>query len=112
MDTFRDQLLLILTTPLYLVVIGLELILSHFEGIRSYSWKDTIYNFYLSLLRGGTELLMKGVSLALLSYCFQYKLVSFPASFWYWLILLLYVDLMHYWLHRISHYCRFSGPFM
>ncbi|MBC8033555.1 MAG: sterol desaturase family protein [Chitinophagaceae bacterium] len=107
MDVLKNQLLFILSTPLYVVLIALELCISHFQGTRSYSLKDTAHNFYLSLLRGGVELLTRGVSLIVLSAAFYYRLFSPEQSFFYWCLLLLSVDFMHYWLHRASHFCRF-----
>lgn len=107
MNEIKEQLLLIFSTPLYLLVIGIELCLSHFQHVRSYNLKDTVHNFLLSLLRGGTELIMKGISLATLSFAYHFKLFELSHSSLYWIFLLLFVDMMHYWLHRLSHTCRF-----
>lgn len=107
MDIIKNQILLIFTTPLYLIIIGLEIVISHFQGLRAYSVKDTAYNFYLSILTGLAGLMMRGVSLWLLSLVYQRAAFEWAPTWWYWLILLLLVDFMHYWLHRISHFCRF-----
>lgn len=106
MELIRQQFLLLFSTPLYVIVIGVELIVSHFQRTVSYTIRDTFQNFCLSLLRGGTDLLMKGVTLAILSGCFYYRLFSPAHSFIYWMLLLLLVDMMHYWLHRLNHTCR------
>lgn len=98
---------MLISTPLYAIVIGLEILLSNIHHSRSYTWRDTFHNFSLSLLSGGTDLLMKGVSLAVLAACFTHRFFTLPIHWWYWLVLLLLVDGMHYWLHRLGHQCRF-----
>jgi sterol desaturase/sphingolipid hydroxylase (fatty acid hydroxylase superfamily) len=107
MRALYDQLVLLLSTPLYILVIGAELLISHLEGVKAYSWKDTIQNFALSLLTGLSDLLMRGISLIVLTFLFQYSLLNWSYSVAYWVILLLFTDMMHYWLHRLGHQCRF-----
>ena len=107
MHALNDQLLLLLTTPLYVLIIGAELLISHLEGVRSYTWKDTFHNFLLSILTGLTDLAMRGVSLIVLTFFFSLSFFNWPHSIAYWIILLLLVDVMHYWLHRLGHYSRF-----
>ncbi len=106
MRALYDQIVLLFSTPLYVLVIGAELLISHLEGVRAYSWKDTIQNFSLSLLTGLTDLLMRGISLIVLTFFFQYSLLNWSYSVTYWVILLLFTDMMHYWLHRLGHQCR------
>jgi sterol desaturase/sphingolipid hydroxylase (fatty acid hydroxylase superfamily) len=106
MGAIRDQVLFFLSTPLYIIVIGVEILISHLEGVKAYTLKDTLHNFSLSLLTGLTDLLMRGVSLLILSLFLKYSLFSLPHTVWYWMLLLLLVDLAHYWLHRAGHSCR------
>jgi sterol desaturase/sphingolipid hydroxylase (fatty acid hydroxylase superfamily) len=107
MHVLYNQFLLLITTPLYVGIIGAELLISHLEGVRSYTWKDTFHNFLLSILTGLTDLAMRGVSLIVLTFFFSLSFFKWPHSIAYWIILLLLVDLMHYWLHQLGHYCRF-----
>jgi sterol desaturase/sphingolipid hydroxylase (fatty acid hydroxylase superfamily) len=106
MRALYDQVILLLSTPLYVIVIGAELLIGHLEGVKAYSWKDTCQNFFLSLLTGITDLAMRGVSLIVLTFFFSLSLFRWPHSVAYWIILLLLTDLMHYFLHRLGHYCR------
>ena len=106
MHALYDQIMLLLTTPLYVLIIGAELLISHLEGVRSYTWKNTFHNFLLSILTGLTDLAMRGVSLIVLTFFFSLGFIKWPHSIAYWIILLLFVDMMHYWLHRLGHYCR------
>jgi Sterol desaturase len=106
MQALREQMLILYCTPLYVFIIGAELLASHLQGIQSYSWKDTLQNFCLSLLTGVTDLLMRGVSMMILLFFFSFHLFDLTHSIWYWTSLLLMVDMLHYWQHRLGHMCR------
>jgi sterol desaturase/sphingolipid hydroxylase (fatty acid hydroxylase superfamily) len=106
MGTLHQQLLVLITTPLYAIIIGTEIILSNLHHTHSYRRRDTIQNFALSICSGLVDLVMRGVSFALLSFFFGVAFTNLNHSWMYWVGLLLLVDMMHYWLHRLSHTCR------
>jgi sterol desaturase/sphingolipid hydroxylase (fatty acid hydroxylase superfamily) len=106
MRALYDQVLALVSTPLYVIIIGAELLVSHLEGVKAYSLKDTLHNFALSILTGATGLLMRGISLIVLTFFFHFSPFSWEHSMVYWIVLLLAVDMMHYWLHRLGHTCR------
>ena len=106
MGSLHQQLLVLITTPLYAIIIGTEIILSNLHGTHSYRRRDTIQNFALSICAGLVDLIMRGVSFALLSFFFGIAFLQLSHTWMYWLGLLLLVDMMHYWLHRLSHTCR------
>lgn len=106
MGTLHQQLLVLITTPLYAFIIGAEIILSNVHHTHSYNRRDTIQNFCLSIFSGAVDIIMRGFSFALLTFFFNYSFLTLNHSFFYWLVLLLLVDMMHYWLHRLSHTCR------
>jgi sterol desaturase/sphingolipid hydroxylase (fatty acid hydroxylase superfamily) len=106
MRALADQILILVSTPLYVIIIAAELLISRLEGIKAYSFKDTLHNLCLSAITGLTDLLMRGVSLLVLTFFFQMSVLTWPQSVAYWIILLLAVDMMHYWLHRVGHTCR------
>lgn len=108
MGTAREQLLILITTPLYLIMIGVEVFLSKIRHQTSYSWKDTLQNVYFMILNGGLDLLFRAVSVGLvLSFFFDHRLAEPIRNPWlYWIVLLLFEDFMYYWLHRVDHYCR------
>jgi hypothetical protein len=86
-----------------------------FEQIKkqdTYSLKDTAQNIYFMLLNGGIDLLFRAVYIGIvLSFFYDHRLVAPIKNPWiYWLVLLVFEDFMYYWLHRVDHYCRFSGP--
>lgn len=106
MGTLHQQLLVLITTPLYAIIIGVEILVSNLHHTHSYSWRETIHNFTLSTFSGLVDVVMRGISFAILAFCFVGSPLTLTHSFMYWLVLLLLVDMMHYWLHRLSHTCR------
>lgn len=108
MDTYREQLLILFSTPIYIIVIGLELLISHLHKQESYSWKDTWQNVYLMLMNAAIDLLFRAVYIGLiLLFFFNHRLAGPIDNPWlYWATLLLFEDFMYYWLHRVDHVCR------
>lgn len=108
MGTSREQLLILLSTPLYLIVIGVELALSNLQKQESYSRKDTLQNIYLMLLNMGIDLLFRAIYIGIiLSFFFDYRFTSGIQNPWiYWITLVVFEDFMYYWLHRVDHHCR------
>ncbi|MCH5597073.1 sterol desaturase family protein [Niabella ginsengisoli] len=108
MQSARESFLLLLTTPLYIIVIGLELILSHLRKQNTYTLKDTVQNVYLMLLNGGIDLLFRSVYIGIiLLFFYNHRIVEPFSNPWvYWLVLLIFEDFMYYWLHRVDHECR------
>lgn len=104
----NEQLLILISTPVYLIVIGLEVILSNLRQQPSYSLKDTLQNVYLMIINGAIDLLFRAVYIGfILSFFFQYRIADPIATPWlYWIALLIFEDFMYYWLHRTDHHCR------
>lgn len=109
MGSFSEQLLLLISTPVYIIVIGVELLLSHFQHKKSYSWKDTTQNIYLMLLNSGIDLLIRSIYIGIILTFFFWHRIAGPISnpWLYWIVLLVFEDFMYYWLHRVDHFCRF-----
>jgi sterol desaturase/sphingolipid hydroxylase (fatty acid hydroxylase superfamily) len=108
MGTAREQLLILITTPLYLVVIGFELIASNLRKQKTYTLRDTAQNIYLMLLNGGLDLLFRAIYVGIvLSFFYDHRITSGISNPWiYWIVLLVFEDFMYYWLHRVDHDCR------
>ncbi len=107
MEAIREQWLILISTPIYIIIIGVELLLSHWQHRNNYSVKDTITNVYLMLLNGSIDLLFRVVYLAVFFYCFQHRYISLQQGVMYWLLLILAEDFLYYWLHRFDHEIRF-----
>ncbi len=106
MESLREQLLILISTPLYVVMIALEIILSNIRHRKAYSWKDTFANIYLLMANSGIDLLFRTLYIGILAYFFNLHMFQFSNPFLYWVILLLAEDFLFYWLHRFDHRIR------
>ena len=105
-DPVREQLLILFSTPAYVTIIGLELLLSHLQHRKLYSWKDTASNVYLMLLNATIDLSFRVIYVAILIHVFDHKLFSWKMGVSYWVMLVLAEDFIYYWLHRFDHEVR------
>jgi sterol desaturase/sphingolipid hydroxylase (fatty acid hydroxylase superfamily) len=105
-ESLKEQILLLVSTPLYLFIIGLEILLSNYGHRKLYSFKDTLGNIYLMLLNSAIDLLFRSVYLLILQFCYIHHWISITNVFSYWFLLLLAEDFLYYWLHRWDHEIR------
>ena len=106
-NEFREAILVLISTPVYAIVIGAEIIFSNIRKQDTYSKRGTIENIYLMLFNMGLDILMRGVCLFVLNYFFQFHFVQIENKWAYWTLLLITQDFMFYLLHYIDHYVRF-----
>jgi len=106
MDRYHQQLLLLVSLPIYAVLIPLEILLSNFRHTQYYSWKETLTNVYLNLLNAGIDLLLRGVALAVLLFFAQYHLRIQWHPVIYWVVLFLGEDFLFWLEHYVDHSCR------
>lgn len=108
MNSYREQLLFLASTPIYVIVISLEVLLSNLQQQPSYSWKDTLQNIYLMIFNAIIDLLFRTVYIGvILAFFFGYRVIQPINNPWlYWIVLVLFEDFMYYWLHRVDHFCR------
>lgn len=105
-ESVREQLLILWTTPVYVLVILTEILLSNWQHKDSYSFRDTINNFLLMLLNGGLDLVFRAVYVMVLMYCWNYRVAEISTPWMYWATLLIAEDFLFYWLHRFDHQIR------
>ena len=106
MHEFRDSLLFLITTPVYVIVIGAEILFSHYHHKNYYSVKGTLSNIYLTVLNFSLDIIVLGVCLFVLNYFYRFRFFEIDNVYLYWTVLLICQDFMYYWLHRVDHYCR------
>jgi sterol desaturase/sphingolipid hydroxylase (fatty acid hydroxylase superfamily) len=108
METAKENILLLISTPYYIIIIGLEILLSHLQHRKLYTWKDTFSNLYLMLLNSGIDLLFRMVYVSIVfQYCYNHAVYTGLSGIWYWIALILAEDFLYYWLHRFDHEIRF-----
>lgn len=106
MESLREQWLILISTPIYIIIIGVEILLTHLHLKKTYRWKEVGVNVYLMLLNGGLDLAFRVFYLAVLQYFYMHAVITWQEGFMYWLVLLLAEDFLFYWLHRFDHEVR------
>jgi sterol desaturase/sphingolipid hydroxylase (fatty acid hydroxylase superfamily) len=104
--TIREQFLILISTPLYIFIIGAELLLSHSQHRKLYNLRDTAANVYLMLLNATIDLSFRVIYVAILVHLYDHKLISWNLRISYWVLLILGEDFLYYWLHRFDHEVR------
>ncbi len=107
MNDLHRHILLLLSVPIYAVLIPLELLLSHFHGWKRYSWKETAMNVYLNLLNAGLDLLLRGGALLVLAFFYRHRIASPLPQVAYWTVLFLCEDFLFWLEHYVDHHVRF-----
>lgn len=107
MESLVEQVLIVFATPVYIILIGVEILLSNYQQRRLYTWKDTAMNIYLMLLNSIIDLFFRSIYVVILDYFYRHQWISFTNVFTYWLMLILMEDFLYYWLHRFDHEIRF-----
>lgn len=103
----RETWFLLLSIPLYAIVIGAEIFMSNWQGKNFYSFKQTLQNVYLTLVNGGLDLLLRSLFyIGVLTWCYDHHFVTVENPVLYWFLLFILEDLAFYFEHRIDHYCR------
>jgi sterol desaturase/sphingolipid hydroxylase (fatty acid hydroxylase superfamily) len=107
MPIFKDSFLLLVTTPAYVILIAVEMLLSHFQHRHYYSLKGTLTNVYLAFVCVCLDVAMRAIWFAVLAFVYAFHLFWQISNPWlYWPSLLILQDLAFYFLHRVDHSCR------
>ena len=107
MHEFKESLLILYSTPIYAVLIGVEVLMNFIHNKHYYSLKGTFENIYLSFLNMLLDILLRGICLFVLSWFFKFHFLEIHSAFLYWFVLFICQDFLFYILHCVDHYCRF-----
>lgn len=107
MHSSRETLMLLYSIPLYTLLIGTEILLSHWKEYKFYSLKSTLQNIYFTLLNAGLDLALRTLFyVAVLMWCYERKFFEVQNLYLYWFLLFILEDVVFYLEHYIDHYCR------
>ena len=105
-EQFKESILILITTPVYLILIGVEMIMSNLHHKHLYATKDTLTNVYLMTLNMLLDILFRGICLVVLNFFFNYHFFQIDTTWMYWIALLFLQDLAFYFQHRVDHFSR------
>jgi alkylglycerol monooxygenase len=96
---------IVLSIPIFFILIGIELLVERFSHQKFYRLPDAIANISCGITSQLSGLFLKIVGIGVYQLLFE-KFALFAldnTTPWYWLSLILLVDLAYYWAHRMSH---------
>ncbi len=100
-----DAQIIVLATPVFFALIGLEYWVGVRRGRNTYRLNDAISSIALGMLSQVVGVLTKLFTLGLYTWVFErWALTRLDAgAWWVWLSGLLLYDLLYYWHHRLGH---------
>jgi alkylglycerol monooxygenase len=95
---------IVLSIPIFFILIGIELIAERFTHQKLYRLPDTIANLSCGITSQLSGLFFKILAIGVYQVLHQhFSLFMWERNWLYWLMLFLLADLAYYWAHRKSH---------
>lgn len=95
---------IVLSIPIFFILIGIELIVERFTNQKLYRFPDAIANFSCGITSQLSGLFLSILGIGVYQYLFEnFALFTLEKTWIYWVVLPLLVDLAYYWAHRMSH---------
>jgi len=97
--------LIILSIPMFFLLIGIELLISKSRHLPYYRFNDTITNLSCGVGSQVSGLLIKVLTLGGYYFIYNYSPCKgrIPTEWWMWVLLFVAVDFFYYWFHRLAH---------
>ena len=100
-----QELIITWATPVFFVLIAIELLVARLRGRKAYASNDAINSIGLGVISQVVGVFTKLVTFGIYAWCVHnLALFALPAdSLWVWAGALLFYDFCYYWLHRLGH---------
>jgi sterol desaturase/sphingolipid hydroxylase (fatty acid hydroxylase superfamily) len=94
--------------PFFVLSLVIEIILTSKRHMDTYELKDASSSIAMGLGNVFIGLLSKFIVVgALMFVYYNYRIFTIPFSWWAWILVFFADDFSYYWMHRMSHECRF-----
>ena len=99
------ELIITWATPVFFLLIGIELLVAKLRGRHAYASNDAMNSIGLGVISQIVGVFSKLLTFGIYAWCVQHlAFFALPAdSFWVWAGALLLYDFCYYWLHRCGH---------
>lgn len=95
---------IVLSIPIYFLLIGIELIVQQFSKRKLYRLNDAVTNISCGITQQLTGVFLKVVGVGVYVVLYEnFALFQIPATWLTFIILFVAVDFLYYWAHRMSH---------
>jgi len=94
----------VLSIPLYFVLIGIELVINRFQKKNLYRLNDAVTNISCGITQQLTGIFFKVVGVGIYMLVYEnFALIEIPSNWLTIAILFVAADFCYYWAHRMSH---------
>lgn len=95
---------IVLSIPVFFILIGIEIIIERFTNQKLYRLPDAIANLSCGITSQLSGLFLAIIAIGIYQFIFEKAaLLSLNKNWLYWFALILLVDFAYYWAHRMSH---------
>jgi alkylglycerol monooxygenase len=95
---------IVLSIPIFFILIGIELLIQRFSHKKLYRLQDALTNISCGITQQLSGLFLRILAIGVYQVVFHYfALFTLERTWLYWIALFLLVDLAYYWAHRMSH---------
>lgn len=95
---------IILSIPIFFILIGVELLVSKLRHSELYRFNDAVSNISCGVMQQIIGVLTKTVMIVGYIYLYDhFRLFELPETWWVYVLLFIGVDFFYYWFHRLSH---------
>ncbi len=94
---------IILSIPVYFLLIGIELLIERFSKRKLYRLNDAITNISCGVTQQLTNIFFKVLGVAVYAFIYEFRFFTIPENALTFIILFIAVDFCYYWAHRMSH---------
>ncbi len=107
MSRMSPSQIIVLATPVFFVLIAIELAIGYKRRRNTYHLADAVSSISLGMLSQTSAVFTRLVRVGIYTAVFQYVALWHNTAFWTsvpgWLLALLFYDFCYYWLHRMGH---------
>lgn len=95
---------IVLSIPVFFILIGLELLISRMQKSKLYRFNDTVSNISCGLAQQISGVFFKTALIVAYLYLFKhYALFEIPNNLLTYTLLFIGIDFFYYWFHRLAH---------
>lgn len=106
----REEWLLIISIPTYVVFIASEIYYGRKKNLQNYQLKDSLVSLWMGLVGATLDFGLRWITLGVLDWCNLHAITKpdlltyYPVAAWF--LVFIAQDFCFYWLHRSEHYSR------
>ncbi len=95
---------IVLSIPIFFILIGVELIISKWRNSELYRFNDAVTNISCGILQQITGVFAKTILIVGYLYLYEnYRLLQIEDNFITYFLLFIGIDFCYYWFHRLAH---------